>query len=202
MTLVDSAPRHYITTFTGRQVVLNAPTPEMIDLEDIIHALSHICHFAGHTIEFFSVAQHSVCVARIVPPELRKWALFHDAAEAYIGDVSRPLKQMLTHGVLSSDPRSYKSIEREFLRVIAQKFELEWPEPSQLKRYDDAILALEAEHYMTDATLHDGFGRAYDLSMPEAKALPPFFYAPMTPMQARIAFRREYRRIFFDDDGF
>jgi uncharacterized protein len=76
-------------TYSGRMVDLLRPDPEQIELIDIAHALARITRFTGHGDQCFKVAQHSVMVHDLarVP-----WALLHDAAEAYIGDVSSPLK--------------------------------------------------------------------------------------------------------------
>lgn len=65
------------------------------DIEDIAHNLSMICRFNGSIPKFYSVAEHSVYVMRQVHPELRLAALLHDAHEAWMGDVTSPLKSLL-----------------------------------------------------------------------------------------------------------
>ncbi len=85
----------FITTHTGVAFDLLAPAPDMVRLEDIAHALAHLCRFTGHCQTHYSVAQHCVLVARGLPAELRAAGLLHDAAEAYIGDWSTPLKRAL-----------------------------------------------------------------------------------------------------------
>lgn len=79
-------------TVSGRRVDLERPRPEDVDVRDIACGLSKICRFTGQLRRFYSVAQHSSFVARIVPPELRRAALFHDASEAYLNDLTRYLK--------------------------------------------------------------------------------------------------------------
>lgn len=100
----------WIVTHSGLSVDLINPHPSQISLEDIAHALSHVCRFAGHTATFYSVAQHSRLVSQLVPT---LGALLHDAAEAYIGDVTRPLKPFL---------RDYDDLERRFQFAIAARF--------------------------------------------------------------------------------
>jgi hypothetical protein len=82
----------WIQTFTGKRFDLLNPQPEMVCTEDIAHHLSLLNRFTGATRFPYSVAQHSVLMSHIVPPELAKAALLHDAHEAYVGDVSAPLK--------------------------------------------------------------------------------------------------------------
>jgi|SRR5208282_2380855 len=81
-----------IDTFTG--VAFNYDHPE-VNVADVAHGLAHICRFAGHVNRFISVAEHSVIVSRLaarVDPTLALPALWHDAHEAYIGDMPKPLK--------------------------------------------------------------------------------------------------------------
>lgn len=82
----------FITTYTGRRFYPLDPNPADVCIEDIAHALSMICRFNGHVRSFYSVAEHSVHVSRIVPPEYALAGLLHDASEAYIADVSSPIK--------------------------------------------------------------------------------------------------------------
>lgn len=70
----------------------NLPCPMV---EDIAHALSHLCRFAGHTKTFWSVAHHCLACYHVAPDAARRFALFHDAAEAYIGDWPRPVKHRI-----------------------------------------------------------------------------------------------------------
>jgi uncharacterized protein len=87
----------WIQTRTGVAFPLLDPKSDDIDLDDIAHALSMICRFTGHTRTFYSVAEHSVRVAELLPPPLKIYGLLHDAHEAYIGDISTPLRDALEH---------------------------------------------------------------------------------------------------------
>lgn len=83
-----------IFTTLGNYVSLTEATPADIHIVDIAHALSQICRFGGHTRQFYSVAQHSVGVADLLPKELKLYGLLHDSGEAYLGDMVQPLKCM------------------------------------------------------------------------------------------------------------
>lgn len=82
----------FIVTYTGRKVYPLDLKVEDICLEDIAHALSNKCRFTGHTSKFYSVAEHSVLVARQVKGFTKLWGLLHDAAEAYLPDIATRIK--------------------------------------------------------------------------------------------------------------
>src|SRR5918994_6288050 len=90
---------HVINTVSGAHLDLADPDPGAIRLEDIAAALSKVCRFGAQTTRFYSVAQHAVLVQRLVVeagrPDLSLAALHHDSHEAYVGDVTTPLKRML-----------------------------------------------------------------------------------------------------------
>ena len=88
----------YITTVTGKHFYPLNPNPQDIDIDDIAHALSLICRANGHFKHFYSVAQHSIACAeeaieRGYSPEVILGCLLHDASEAYLCDVTRPVKK-------------------------------------------------------------------------------------------------------------
>ena len=71
------------------------PRIDKVAIEDIAHGLAFQCRFNGQTCDFYSVAQHSLIVADLVPESHRLAALLHDAAEAYLGDMVKPLKVLM-----------------------------------------------------------------------------------------------------------
>lgn len=98
-----------------------------------------LCRFGGHVREFYSVAEHSVHVARYVAPEHRLWALLHDASEAYLVDVPRPIKPCLG---------GYHEAETRLMAAICERFGLPPEMPAEVKEVDDAILTDEREQIM------------------------------------------------------
>src|SRR6267378_1608096 len=93
-----NAAKAWIVTYSGLQFYHLAPTPEMVCIEDIAHALSQTCRWTGHTKFHYSVAQHSIYCSFLVPAEHALAALLHDASEAYLGDMNRPLKHYTDAG--------------------------------------------------------------------------------------------------------
>lgn len=142
----------WIQTYSGRQFWPLEPRAEEVEIADIAHALSNMCRFTGHVKEFYSVAQHSVLVARIVPDELKLWALLHDASEAYIHDLPRPLKRSSPFGDL------YKQHETRLMDVVCERFGLpiggghRWDShsgmPYVVKEADNILLMTEQRDLM------------------------------------------------------
>lgn len=127
----------WIQTFTGKRFYPLDPQPDDFDIRDIAHALSMQCRYAGHCIRFYSVAEHCVLLSRFLEPEGRlvaRWALLHDASEAYILDVPRPLKPFLSN---------YRDLETGIMDVVARRFALYSEMPPEVKRADNRILADE-----------------------------------------------------------
>ena len=85
----------YILTIRGHHFDFLNMDNNVFDVEEIAHALAHLCRFNGHCREFYSVAQHSVIVSRLAGQGHSMGGLFHDAGEAYLGDVTTNLKQLL-----------------------------------------------------------------------------------------------------------
>lgn len=131
----------WIQTYTGKAFFPLDPRPEDIDIEDIAHALSHLCRYGGHCNKFYSVAQHSIHVAEALPDDIKLWGLLHDATEAYLVDVPRPIKSLLPQ---------YKDIEANIWDAIKLKFGLVGVTPKAVHDADNAILVDEMYALMAD----------------------------------------------------
>ena len=131
---------NYLQTHSGIKFYPFDPAEEDISILDIAHALANICRFTGHTKHFYSVAQHSVLCSEYVEPELALHALLHDATEAYLGDVARPIKIM-------SEMDFYRKAEDRLDEMIRKVFGLD-PDHSQyihhkIKEVDNRVLYTE-----------------------------------------------------------
>lgn len=138
----DNAELGWIQTFTGKQFYPLAPIESDIDIEDIAHALSMQCRFTGHCREFYSVAEHSVEVSKTVPREFALWGLLHDASEAYLTDLSKPLKMYSDLGA------RYVEIESRLQMAICKRFGLQLQEPEEVKVADRRMLMTEKKCLM------------------------------------------------------
>lgn len=131
----------WMQTFSGKQFWPVDPRPEEIHIEDIAHALSMQCRFAGHCLRFYSVAEHSYLLSHAVCPDNALWALLHDASEAYLVDVPRPLKPHLP---------GYREAEDAVMAAVCARFGLSPGMPREVKIADGRILADEARQNMAD----------------------------------------------------
>lgn len=124
-------PNGNIVTYTGRLVNLFDFKVSDVDEKDIACALSNLCRFNGHVDYFYSVGQHSVLCAEqfdIQDPK-RKRAILHDASEAYLGDVVRPLKH-------SGHYEFYLQLEDHIQRCIYERFGIVGADPPEIKEVD------------------------------------------------------------------
>ena len=138
-----------ILTYT--KIEFNTFSPEMdkIEIRDIAHALSFLTRANGHFPEFFSVGQHSIqcckeAIARNYVPQLALACLLHDASEAYLADITRPVKKNMT---------MYLQIEEQLQSLIYKKYLGYVPEGEDavlIQNIDDACLYYELKHYMNE----------------------------------------------------
>ena len=131
----------YIILSDHKRHYFDLPVGQVPRIETIAHALSNINRWTGHTIRPFSVAQHSLLVSYLVPPEFALEALLHDATEAYLGDIASPLKALLPE---------YQRLEAAHWVWIAEAFGLPTKMSPEVKHADMQALALEKYYHMGD----------------------------------------------------
>lgn len=136
------AESDWIQTFSSRTVQPLNLRVEDVSIIDIAHALSNQCRFSGHVQTFYSVAEHCVRMSFLGDPQTAMWKLLHDASEAYLVDLPRPLKRSEGLGAI------YKFAEHRAMFTIAEHFGLEWPEPEDVKKWDVVMLLTEQRDLM------------------------------------------------------
>jgi hypothetical protein len=164
-----------IETYTGRLFDLLRPDPKDIDLKDIAHSLSLLCRYNGHCKEFYSVAQHSVLMSRFFINSNPLFYLFHDVAEAYMGDITRPLKELIENFYAP-----ISNIENWIKRSVWSSFNLPEMNQNDIQDVHDAdliMLATEKRDLMTDCK--------WGIELP---APLPMTITPWTPVQAEAEF--------------
>lgn len=143
-----------INTRSGGYIDLLNPDPKDINLTDIAVGLANTCRFGGQMDQHYSVAQHSIYVAQKSPFRFKLRALMHDAAEAYLGDIQRPIKRLLS---------GYHDLEVRFEAAINKKFRLKplnEEDAALLKEIDTEMCATERQLLNNDpADIWIGLGR-------------------------------------------
>lgn len=185
---ITGSPTHdrgpVMQLYSGKPFYPLDPRPEEIELTDIAHALSLLCRYGGHAKHFYSVAQHSIGVSYVIGggPLQQIWGLMHDAAEAYVGDLTRPMKQALS----ARAPQVYGAIESAVMQAIRQRFNL-GPEPtSAVKHADNIMAATEKRDIMRRSKFSWG-------QMPAPLA--PFRLTYMSAHEAKAAFLARYAEL-------
>lgn len=161
-----------IKVHSGGYFDLLNPTPEMVDFDSIAHGLSMNVRFTGQCPEFYSVAEHSIHAVNLAIEDGVKdrrvlfAILLHDASEAYTGDMSKPLKNLLPE---------YKRIEDRITAVIGEAFGIDFEKHHDvIKHYDRMMLKAEKQHFWPDdAAKWTGFGGTEDRKVP-IKCRAPF----------------------------
>jgi len=152
------------------------PASSDFTIEDIAHGLAHTCRYAGQADGFYSVAEHSILVSKVALGH-EYAALLHDAAEAFIGDVTRPLKQLLPE---------YKRLEKSIEEVIFARFDVGCVHPD-VKKADLEVLAAEQAQLMPEGT--DAWASEAGISAA------PIRVERMAPAEAKLRFLERYRAL-------
>lgn len=164
-------------TYSGKPFYPTSPSVDDVDILDIAHSLSNLCRFNGHCWKFYSVAQHSVIVSRVCAKEYALDGLLHDATEAYIGDIIRPVKYSIP---------DVERIEARIFDVIAEKFNLHNPIPRDVKRADFIALSTEKRDVMSEPIGTD-WGMLAEPLLHRINPLPP--------EEAKMLFLRRYQEL-------
>jgi hypothetical protein len=167
----------WITTFSGKTFNVLEPRAEDVCIEDIAHALSMQCRFTGHVRHFYSVAQHSILVSMLCPQEYALWGLLHDASEAYIGDMSAPLKH-------TPEMARYRTTEKRIMAAVVSRFGLEPKEPLAVKDTDRRLLLAEARDMGLDVTGWYSEHKPFDQHI-----------RPMSPEMAEFEFLYRFKEL-------
>jgi hypothetical protein len=162
MKMLNKRKGNWIETYTGRQFWPLDPRSQDVDIIDIAHSLSMQCRFNGHTRVFYSVAEHSLIVSAELAAcgesrLVQLYGLLHDAAEAYVCDLPRPVKSQI---------ESYKPIEEAVQKAVLNALGL--PHPGEyagekVKRMDCLVLGHEGKTLMHNAA---DWTSAFDLFQP------------------------------------
>ena len=162
-----------IITHSGRKLDFLALRPSMIDLQDIAHGLSHACRFAGQCSSFYSVAQHAVAVSYLCPT---LEALHHDSTEAYMGDMTRPLKDLIP---------TFKEFEGDLHQIICQALGISSAQSEDLHLADRRVYMLERQRLFS--------ARCQDIDFEGLEPAPAWVLgAPLPPREAKALFLRRH----------
>jgi hypothetical protein len=200
----------WIQTVDGRAFHFLDPRPEDIDIEVVAHVLSREGRWGNHLKMFYSVAEHCYRVSYVCEPQDALWGLLHDLAEAYLRDISTPIKRHLRHGVdevvrrlklvmdldpvlegmirgACSDMLGYDEMERRIMRAACTKFGLPEQMPESVVRADAVLLVTEKRDLAAPPPLP--WGRA------DVEPLPYHINDPWTPKMARELFLRRFEEL-------
>ena len=194
-------PVNGIETFSGTVMDVANPAPEMIKLDDIAHSLGNICRYGGHCRVFYSVAQHAVfCSKRLerqgASRAVQLAALHHDDAEAYLGDIPRPMKPLL--GAVYSD------MTKRVDEAIAYGLGLheygvtsaDFKRP-EVKAADNWALLVEARHLLpSQGRDWGGAAEHWDLEAGQSRIVTPDYWREdVSPAEAAEMFLTRHKEL-------
>src|SRR5579885_1941778 len=168
----------WFNTYTGQKVYLIEPDPATLLIADVAHHLSLIARFNGATRTHYSVAQHSVLCSLHGDQNFALSILMHDAQEAFLGDMHRPLKREMT---------AYRYIERLFERALAKKFGycIRGDAHKAIKYVDNRMLFTESRDLLPNKNLN---------WKDEVEPF-PWQIMPWTPKKAERAFLQRFKEL-------
>ena len=186
MTLAEAKREgDWIQLVSGKPFWPLDPRSDEIEIADIAHALSMLCRYGGHCQGFYSVAEHSVLASHLVPAEHALWGLLHDATEAYLVDLPRPVKRCIPE---------YGRREEALAEVIAERFGLPWPMPAAVAHADTGALVIERFHLLAPSDRPwDYPGAKVEAQWAVKVALTSL--ACWSPVQASFAFLQRFEEL-------
>lgn len=137
----------YIRTFKNRKFCFDDLDNNVYDIEDIAHSLSMQCRWTGHTKVFYSIAEHSSLMFDALPDEYKLEGLLHDASEAWLTDLSRPVKAYVPE---------YRKLQHRVEAAVAKAFNVPFPMSEPVKKLDDAMLKTEWEQLFDRTDIYIG----------------------------------------------
>lgn len=175
---------NYIQTYAGHRFHPFDSTRQPICIQDIAHALSNICRFTGHTREFYSVAQHSVLCSLKASPEAALYALMHDASEAYLGDVAKPIKNC-------EEMDFYERAEMHIMYEVVKRFSINFSclIRKEVKEIDCRMLFTEKR----DLLPHN-LNWGYELE-PYTECI-----YPLQPKEAKLLFLKRFAELYHPNE--
>jgi len=200
----------WLPSYTGRVLDILEPTPDMVDVHDVAHALSMTCRYGGHCREFYSVAEHSVLVHDIalnilhdaartrtgdfplgLTPLARLVVFLHDAAEAYVGDLISPIKRSIP---------TFQLLENRWTKAVDDHFELDGalavpsvPLKNLIREADTLAVSIEVVSLYPNPS--DGWWERFPV--PTAADLASHPIGCLSPSEAR----RKFLSTFFKLEG-
>lgn len=153
---MNSADYMWMQTGSNQELDFAAEQWIVLPIDLIARALSNICRYNGHSSRYYSVAEHSVLISRLVPQELALAALLHDASEAYVGDMPTGLKRFL--GV------NFKDIEHKATEAVSRGYGVSMEQLGSpiIKSFDKRILGDEAKVLMPHHEFWEHFVREHE----------------------------------------
>lgn len=174
---------NWVGTYLGNRIDLTYPDPRQISIIDIAQALGNQCRFTGQVAEFYSVAEHCMHCSDLVPDEYKLAALLHDAQEAFIADLSTPMKAEVG--------RAYRDVEDRIVHALDHRFDMR----GQLIELPQCVKDADRSMLMTE---RDALFGKYEDWGPDFEGAPRhtgFRHLYPNPKHARTAYLERFNEL-------
>ena len=174
-------------TRTGKVMDIVNPDPATIDIESIAAGLAYQGRFTGQTRLYYDIARHSILVSLLVPKHIALKALLHDADEAFINDIARPVKPLL---------KDYSALQKKMLGAILETFGFSLPLEAEIKQADQAAVAIEQALLMPATEFWPPILPQQTVqALLKAFSIPVGFFLASNPEVSRIDFLRRFNKL-------